>query len=433
MRLWVLVGLLAVAGATCAHARAGGGDNYSGGDSGSSYSSTDSISHDGSSDEGFLIVFGLIFVLFVVLPALLILDRVEKARRKSMAIEAFRSRDPGFSEDLFLRRTEAVFRRVQEAWSAGDMTPTCALLSDGVFERFQLLLDLQRREGRRNTLASLKVRKVSLEFADLGTDFDTVDVRIAASCADRYFSTTDGSLITESKASFVEYWSFLRAASARGRAKPGPAEGFCPGCGAGLLVNAAAVCAQCKCWVNSGEFDWVLAEITQHSHWEQPIRWGPAQDVEDRASMLFWRWQRCLAYGNAAALEGWCSPEGLAAVMDSGVGRTHYERCGVGSVRATYPTQRRGLEAVTFGINWSGREGGTQAPSHNYMTLITLARKPGTRAAVENTLRSAHCGGCGAAIPPAGSACAHCGTSFKDPAAGWILVNLHNRIISTPA
>lgn len=316
------------------------------------------------------------------------------------------------------------------------MAPASGLLSDGVFERFQLLLELQRREGRLNKLEDVKVMAIEAADAAPGRRFDAVDVRITAYCKDLYVSVQNGSLLSESDATFVEYWSFLRSTSARGRSSPGAVEGFCPSCGAALEVNASAVCAQCQCWVNSGEFDWVLAEITQEVEWD-PGRThvsalavlahdpeATAQALEDRVSMLFWRWQRCLADGDVAALEGWCSQEGLAAVRTSGVGGIRFVDCGVGSVELQSARAEGGLEHVIVVVRWAGRQGGPESPSRKRRTVLTLSRNAGTRATPNTALRSAHCTGCGAGIPPAGAACAHCGRGFKDPAVDWVLSDL---------
>ncbi|TPW21467.1 MAG: hypothetical protein FD126_656 [Elusimicrobia bacterium] len=453
MREVFLLGALIFAATAPVHARGGGGDDYSSDSSGSSsYSSGDSYSSgssdssssgsSGSSGSDKPLTSGETAVMLAACVAAAVIlfygVRMEKGlnarrdakRAASTGLPAFQELDRRFREDAFLPRAEAAFLRVQEAWSAGDMTSAAALLSDGVFERFQLLLELQRREGRLNKLEDVDVVRASVARAAAGTTFDAIDVRIVASCRDTYVSARDGSLLKESESSFAEYWSFLRAVSARGRDKPGAAEGVCPSCGAALAVNASAVCPQCKCWVNSGEFDWVLAEITQESEWQAGAS-AAAQELEDRASMLFWRWLRCLADKDAEALAGWCSPEGLAALMASGVGRVHYEHCGVGSVTLGAPADRHGLEAVTAEIRWAGRERGLQGLSRKHLTLLTLARAPGTQTPLKAALRSAHCSACGAAIAPAASTCAHCGTGFKDPAAGWVLVNIHTRPMSS--
>ncbi len=456
MRRLALLAALALAAPAALHARAGGGDNYSSGSSGSSESSGSSYSssHDhggsGSSSGGgnvpltpgetrFMVIAvaaGLVLMLVNARMQSGLNSRRDARIAAGTGVQAFQAADPGFVPALFLPRAEKVFTRVQEAWSAGDMTPVCHLLSDGVFERFQLLLELQRREGRVNKLEDLDVVKVSLAMARPGGRYDALDARVVASCTDRYLSAKDGSLIKEDDSSFVEYWSFLRSAAARGRGGQGLAEGLCPNCGAGLAVNAAAVCSQCKSWVNSGEFDWVLAEITQESEWDPAaspaaalaaLSHDPettAQGLEDRASMLFWRWQRCLADGNLTALEGWCSESGLAAVRASAQGKRAYLDCGVGSVEVRRARAEDGKEEVPVVVLWAGREGGAAEPSRKCRSVITLSRKAGVRAVPAAALRSAHCAGCGAAIPPAAAACEHCGRGFKDPSVDWVVADL---------
>ncbi|TBR26462.1 hypothetical protein EPO15_00125 [bacterium] len=468
----VLLGALALAAPRALLARGGGGDSYSGGSrssSGGSYSSDRSYSSEssprsGSSSGGgggfrlmtaaevrtWLKFMGGLLSLVIVFGGLVAAAdaRAAASRRRAAAaarqaaaaaLQELRSRDPRFSPEAFLARAEAVFKKVQEAWSEGDMTPVVHLLSDGVFERFQLLLELQRREGRRNAVDQVRVHQCSVAQMRPGARYDVIDVRIDAACRDRYLSVKGGKLLKESSERFQEYWGFVRSAAAR--TKAAPAEGHCPNCGSALAVNDSAVCPQCKSWVDSGEFDWVVAEITQSSAWRagaarDGLKTLPAdpettvQGLEDRASMLFWRWQRCLSDAKPAALEGWCTEAGLRSVMASGVGKFRYEDCGVGAVTVSRSAVKGGLEQVEVRVRWAGRRaknGSKPGKSKRRATVIALARNAGVRAVPHASLRSAHCAGCGAAILPAGVVCAHCGQGFRDPAAGWVVTALKTR------
>src|SRR5262249_35452521 len=98
-------------------------------------------------------------------------------------------------------------------------------------------------------------------------------------------------------------WSFLRRKDAETRLGDGLIEGTCPNCGAKIEMNQNANCAHCGAMLRSGLFDWVLTEITQESEWAGSDRTDlPSvrtlvardpefnlQDLEDRASVMFWR------------------------------------------------------------------------------------------------------------------------------------------------
>lgn len=74
-----------------------------------------------------------------------------------------------------------------------------------------------------------------------------------------------------------------------------------------------AQCPQCGSVVNSGKYDWVLAEITQDEEWVVPPAvnrvkgWqiirerDPGlnfQHIEDRASVIFWRCMMAVYFGD---------------------------------------------------------------------------------------------------------------------------------------
>ncbi|MBI3298295.1 MAG: Tim44 domain-containing protein [Elusimicrobia bacterium] len=468
MRALALLCLLVLAAPSAVESRAGGGDSFSSGSSRSSSFGSGSSSFGSGSLGGYrsssrsrsyssahhrysgktsnteMVVVIALFLVFMYIKHSVeggwesSSPSVYSAPMPSPAA-VLMPEDPAFDKDRFLARSQAAFALVQKAWSEGDMTPVCHLLSDGVFERFQLLLELQRREGRINRLEGLEVRDIRLARADPGGRYDCLDVRIEASCRDAYFSAKDGSLLSESDSRFVEYWSFVRSVAARSRQGAGTVEGLCPNCGSALSVNRSAVCANCKGWVNSGEFDWVLAEITQDGVYGPRTRdrerlavlghdpEATPQSLEDRASMLFWRWQRCLADRSEAALEGWCADSGIEAVLASGLGRARYVDCGVGTVDLTTVELDEGFEAVNVAVVWDGRQVFDEAPPgppRRRRTFITLARQAGAKTVPNSGLRSGHCSGCGAGIPPAAPVCEHCGKGFKDPAVDWVVTGL---------
>ena len=66
---------------------------------------------------------------------------------------------------------------------------------------------------------------------------------------------------------YEEVWSFLRKRGSKSKNGVPALEGRCPNCGADLPVSDVVRCEYCKAVVNSGEHDWVLAEITQPEEW----------------------------------------------------------------------------------------------------------------------------------------------------------------------
>ncbi len=347
MRLFLLL-------AAQAFARAGGGEGYSGGSSGSSFSSSSS----GGGDAGFIFdllylyirfviafpVFGVPLTVFFAYFAYLYLQASSSRRAEGLIgaglqrqtelklrgeREELRGRDPGFDEAAFLKRVSAAFVKVQTAWSLGDMPLARPFVSDGVYERFTRQLKDLRARGLTNVMADVKVLDAEALGYESDRHFDALHVWIKASASDKTVDAA-GNVLRSSNGAFEEVWSFLRRPTAKTLKAGGGIEGQCPSCGAVLSVADAGKCAACGSWVNSGAYDWVLAEITQRSEWaggdsHRDVDGWPAfshddpalnlQVLEDRASVVFWRWLEALRRREAAPLLPVASAEAAGAAL----------------------------------------------------------------------------------------------------------------------
>lgn len=476
MRAALLLAVLTALAPPCALGRAGGGDSYSSSNSRSSYSGSSSrsssrSSYSGSSYSGssytgsryrsggyrrsnamdaglppfIMVVAAFGFLLFLGGRALLggVDEWIFSARRadiETVSSASLRDRDAAFDRASFLRHAAAVFARVQEAWSAGSMAAVAPFVSDGVVERFETLLAMQRLEGRVN-----EVSELSVEGADfvsvLATDAaDRVTVRFTARCRDVYRSP-EGAVLSDRRDAFEEDWTFLRSAGARGRADFGPAEGACPKCGSAVAAGRAALCAHCRTWLNSGEHGWVLCEISQPAVWRLSSRTaGWALDgqedahpalLEDQAAVFFWWVLAAMAKGDVSALAGVVSPAMLARLSDDAAGPYWYGECGVGEVTLTGSKREGGSVFAEFEVLWSGtpraRGGGAAGTAQRFATHLALRRPEGTVRPFAAGLRAAHCAGCGAPAVPGRLACPQCARPRGEAAGDWVLVEARTR------
>jgi len=128
-------------------------------------------------------------------------------------IAAIRMMDAGFTPLRFAEISRDVFLRIQSAWSARDLEPVRADLTDEM--RGSLESDL----GRLRTLRRVNhLDKVTVETADFteawqeyGQDF--VTVRFRASVLDYTVDETTGAVVEGSNTvptGFEEYWTFVR-------------------------------------------------------------------------------------------------------------------------------------------------------------------------------------------------------------------------------
>lgn len=453
-----VVGMLAVR----ASARAGGGQNYSGGSSlgGGSYSYS-----GGSTDSGDLLyvflnlylsacmrnpLVGIPLNIFLIYMLWLINREVtadpsgmssssggsahgggQLEMRKAEELARLRVRDPAFSEKEFLRRAGAAFHKIQDAWSAADMASARAFISDGVRERFERQLAGLKARGLRNLMEGVEVRDIELLACFSDRHYDELSVRVAAAAMDR---TVDASGATVSgspgRQAFEEVWTFLRRPGVKTLARPGLIEGSCPSCGAGLPIADSAQCAACKTWVNSGEYDWVLSEITQSCEWvlrdssrdvdgwavaaaEDPALNLPA--LEDRTSVIFWRWLDARRLGDAGPLRAVADERFCLSFSEAGSGEEAFADAAVGAVEVVTFEEDGPWRRAHVGVKWS-------AAGALRRHFFVLSRAAEARTDAHQGLRTARCPSCGA--PPAeGSqaACGYCRTPLNDGKKDWVL------------
>jgi len=501
-RLWHCALLLAVLLAAPAWGRAGGGGSYSGGShsSGSHSSSThSSSSHDSSGSHAAgtsassynsysygnsatgptqpmtpaqqrLMIAVLVALLLLYLAYRIFLARprqdgdapdrerivpsapapaVQDESGMQRQLGSLRQRDPGFDERAFLERIASAFRQIQQAWSGQDLAPVRAFISDGVMERFSIQLEMQQADGLRNEVSAVNVLDARIVEVESDAHFDTLHVRIHANAVDREIVVADGAAAAGAAqhSDFVEVWSFLRRPGAHTLARPGPIEGCCPSCGAQLRIADAAQCASCKSWVNSGEYDWVLSEITQECEWAVRgsgeavpgyaalARRDPmlnTQFLEDRASVAFWRWQQAMAQGKSAAMrcvatDGWCAEWDADPVARE----YRFREVGVGAVEVLAFEPGQPFNLAHVGIKWSGDQysagAGRGAPHFNSLRqhVLVLGRRDGAGTDPGRGLNSSRCPNCGA--PPATrelAACSYCATPFNDGSRQWVVMQL---------
>lgn len=483
----LVVGVVVLLMPVVAMARAGGGGGYrsSGGGSrggGSSWSSGGS-SRSGGGGGDISGLFYLIFKLFelafryplIGVPSLIVVGyfvyrsyssftvardasvirRGLNARRRQdipALVGAVRRTDPDFVPNAFLARVRNVFPRVQAAWSRQDLADVRHFLSDAVHERFSLQFQEQKSLGWRNQMDAVTIQYLGL--ADVRTDdcFDEIDVRIEASAIDQTVALDTGRRLEGSNRAeaFVEYWTFLRRRGTRTkRDAEGLMEGRCPNCGGVLAMNESANCPYCGALLRSGQYDWVLVEITQECEYEpRPPQAKPGeeairkrdpnfnvQSLEDRASVMFWRYAAAVRTNSIKPLrkvasDGFCELFERHWLAPPGRPRSYLGQCAVGAVNLLCLFKHSGRDYALIEVRWTGwhfdvsdggqpRRGGASAIVRS---LLLLGRDATAVTNPDQALASAHCPTCGA--PERGGtepACSYCGTVLNDGAHAWRL------------
>lgn len=458
-----------------AAAQAGGGGSFGGGGGGGGGFSGGSYGGDGGGAVLYVLLRLILEYPLVGIPVAVVLITVaikaqgsgrrrltdrsigrHRALRQRMDSKSVAQRlqawDPGFVEARFLERVRVAFNKTQEAWCAQELEGITPFVSDGVFERFSLQIEEQRREGWRQRMRDTTLRQLRLTHAALDGDFETITVGVAFGAKIDRLSLGEGEPLRGSllpRETFEECWTFLRRRGVPSRNGSGLIEGHCPNCGAEMDLNRAARCGSCEAYVKSGAFDWVLVEITQASVWfarnpnEVANRSSlsdsdpdfSAQLLEDRASVAFWRVRAAEALADVAPLARIATSDFIedftarfAAYGDST--RVYTGDAAVGHVTTLGVLIGGEEERAIVEVLWDGRrarangQGEVRLEDQRQMrrTLLEFVRPAGSRTEPKRGLSTASCGVCGAHDAGGTQAlCPYCGAPRTGGKQTWML------------
>ncbi len=437
-------------------ARPGGGQSYR--SSGSRSSGSSSFSHSSGSSHSFSSSGGggdwegdgngpLVALCFALVVGFIVYWGIKRTRGaqaraaveeeqqvKGEGLAALHAVDPAFDENAFAARVRDLVTRVNNAWVEGKMDAARRFISDGVYVRFATQLRLLKARGIRNAMADAKVLSAQILAAEGDPLWDTVHVKISAQARDAdvaaTLSTADAVAAARKSSlnAYQEVWSFVRRRGKSSASAGRVQEGKCPSCGAELPASEVVRCQYCKALTNSGEHDWVLAEITQPEEWSPdgiPVIDGlpelrardamvSVQALEDRASVVFWKWIDARVTGERKRLERFCRAEGVPAAP-----RADLSQVAVGAAEVTHiePPQD-GYDRVHVDITWSAATNGGEPD--NMTHTVTLARAQTAQSL--RGLSSLDCPHCGGALAESDSiSCQYCGTALTGGRDEWAL------------
>ncbi len=438
-------------------ARPGGGQHYSAPSSRStssssrSYSGTTSHSSSGTSYSGggggggggdVDITFVLLIIVVIVVVAVIV-ARLKKAsadrasvstsnEARHAGLTALISQDPAFDEAAFAERCKRMMTAFNQAWTKGQMGPARRFASDGVYTRFQTQLQLLKKGGLRNVMVDAKPVAAEVVAATADASWDTLHVKMVGEARDADVSATLSDADAEKKAKsapllrYEEVWSFVRRRGRKSKAGVPALEGACANCGAELPSGDVVRCDTCKALTNSGEHDWVLAEITQPEEWsasggEDPQgltelrQRDPAlsrQELEDRASVVFWKWIEARVTGDRKGFERFCFEPGSVPAEFAKLTKVAVGAADLIEVTAADTVSPDELDDASIEIKWSASVDGAE-PTPMDPVEIHLVR-PST-ASSKRGLSCLNCPNCGGPVPESDAVtCAYC----KEPLVG---------------
>lgn len=389
------------------------------------------------------------------------IDKAEAERRTNVSasavggwVSALKAKDPQFDLMKFFDRTKREFLELQDAWFKRNLEPVRKYLSDATFQRLVTQLKLMELLGVRDAIADPQVLDLQIIGLEQNDSFDSVHIRVMAQLCDAEApanATDEQALAAARKVKpeqFTEVWTFVRKPGAVTKVEGDVSQGKCPNCGAPFEGGAANTCEFCGAIVNSGNYDWVLAEITQGSQF-QPHPMTPdgfvkakqsdpsltTEALEDRASLVFWKWVESQSLGDAGRLAKVASAAfqeevkgGIEHLGKQGKQKFFVE-CAVGAVNTQQLTQADGKDIAAVEIKWSakigiGPKGGKPPalPSQPQRYVMLLERSTGAKSSADNGMSTNRCPQCAAPLTDNGQpSCEFCGALLSSGEKDWVM------------
>ena len=198
----------------------------------------------------------------VMPPMPIITDKLRDAKLRELSAQ-----DPTFSLKAFRETVTDGFYKLQKAWSNLTWEDSKSLQTESLYQQNLFWIERYKRQQVRNPLDDAKL--IAIEPVKVNQDafFDSITVRITGSGKD-YVVNTSNNVVSGNKdrvLQFREYWTFIRRSkvgdSTSGDIKAPTAP--CPNCCAPVDIAANTDCPFCGSPLQSDDFDWTLAFISQ--------------------------------------------------------------------------------------------------------------------------------------------------------------------------
>lgn len=373
--------------------------------------------------------------------------------KKAKGYDNFIKNNPDFNEESFKANVKTAFMKIQDAWQSQDISAIRKFISDGVYQRFNTQFKMMQLLKQKNTLTDITVKNIYIDKIDSDGLYDIIHAAIHASINDNFVSQLDSSLNSGGKEEFVEYWSFMKK---RGKPRVDIYQtDNCPNCGAPLPTDMGELskCASCGTLTNSGEFDWVLSEITQADDYisEHPklalsarlsekIRGlidenedFSVQMIEDKASNGYLQMVTATALNDPSIMRRFVSDAVFEKVKGwMTAGTVAFNRIYLNDVYLIGVSETEGMHNLSIAIKTSFQRvkiDGTRVtildPVVTSKTdVIIMSRDIGAKKS-SGSIYAHSCPNCGAPVENSlDLKCKYCGSLFNSTGAEWIITGI---------
>lgn len=175
----------------------------------------------------------------------------------------FLAKNPDFDTFKFKEKIRTAFTEIQNAWMFQDLSNVRKWISDGVYQRFHTQFIMMKQIEQMNEISGINIQQIFIDDVETDGVYDIVHVGIQYSMYDGFESKKFSSLNDGGTIQATDFWSFIKKSGVKEKDLYHTTN--CPNCGGNLPADGGetAKCPYCSTITYLGDYDWILAEITQ--------------------------------------------------------------------------------------------------------------------------------------------------------------------------
>jgi predicted RNA-binding Zn-ribbon protein involved in translation (DUF1610 family) len=175
----------------------------------------------------------------------------------------FITRNPDFDKENFKGKVRTAFVDIQNAWMEQDLSKVRKWITDGVYQRFTTQFLMMKQLEQINNISDIEIEQVFIDDIESDGIYDIIHVGIQYSMFDGFESKKYTRLNDAGPLHAMDFWSFIKKSGVKEKDLYHTTN--CPNCGGNLPDDGGetAKCPYCGTTTYLGDYDWILAEITQ--------------------------------------------------------------------------------------------------------------------------------------------------------------------------
>ena len=175
----------------------------------------------------------------------------------------FLAKNPDFDAINFKSKVKTAFVDIQNAWMNQDLSKVRKWITGGVYQRFNTQFLMMKQLEQVNEISNINIQQVFIDDIQSDGVYDIIHVGIQYSMYDGFESKKYTRLNDGGPLQAMDYWSFIKKSGVKEKDLYHTTN--CPKCGGNLPEDGGetAKCPYCSTSTYLGDYDWILAEITQ--------------------------------------------------------------------------------------------------------------------------------------------------------------------------